>query len=141
MIGNKLKRFLDSRFFTAILYLVCLTLTIISFSISKGRGQPFEVIGLIIPIISWILIFFGLVCVIFDKQISSPMRFKKQIHLDDRIFFVIFALVTLIVGIILSVNYIETSSDLIDKSITNIWIACGCVGIIGAIQAQYTRVL
>lgn len=139
MIGNKLADALRTRFFTGILFAVCMILLIISYLLSKDRLTPTSIIGLILFIVCGIFFILGFISIIRDEGISPPKTFKKQFEIDQRGFFTICGVILILVSIIYRYLNAAIFSEPIEVQIINLWIACGIISFITAIQAVFQK--
>lgn len=135
MIANKLADALRSRFFTGILFAVCMILLVISYLLSKDRPAPTNILGIVLLIICGILFFLGFISIIRDEGISPPRSFIKQFEIDQRGFFSISGVILVLTAVIHKYVNVAVFSEQIEVQIFNLWIACGIMALITALQA------
>lgn len=137
MIGNKLKRFMDSRPFSAIMNLIGIALLAIAYGIS-GDGTPnIDVTAMIALIVGGAIFLLSVIVIILHKGIPLP----KGMQLDERIISVLAGVAVLLIALLdkfVVSGFVFTG---LDNTIWILWLSAGIIGLLAGLQSVFTRVL
>jgi len=141
MIGNKLRRFLKSRLFSALLNLSTIILFLIAYIIAKNKSPT------LVGYSSILLLIFGLINSISMILISTEKGFKikskkKILKLDERALMLISGIIFLILSYLHHyLNYSELQLSFWEMYVSNLWISSAILMIITGIQTLFVHKL
>ncbi|MHA1342276.1 MAG: hypothetical protein ACTSRZ_20995 [Promethearchaeota archaeon] len=139
MIGNKLVRFLDSRFFTALLNITTIILLLIGFLIAKNQNSNLYPLSIVFFAV------FSIICVtsIILTAAETGIRINTKtggFSLDERELMLISGITFLIIASIHRyLNSVTLVATFWDLGISNLWISSAIIMIITGIQAIFVH--